>query len=294
MAMKIPDAPTVELKIGGKKRKFDLDDPDLPDWVEDAALTSGGYPYDRKYGAKEYEEELNLLQQELVKVLFWLQEKGKRVIALFEGRDAAGKGGTIARIRENVNPRYVRSVALSKPSDAERGQWYFQRYVEHFPTAGEMVLFDRSWYNRAGVEPVMGFCTDGEYEIFLKEAPLFEGLIRREGIHFIKFWLNIGQEMQLKRFHDRRHDPVKVWKLSPVDIRALSKWDDYTARRDVMFAATDTAESPWTVIRANDKRRSRLNAIRVLLHALDYDGKNRDRIGEIDPLIVRPASEFND
>lgn len=289
--MKIADAPVVDLQIGGKKRKFDLDNPDLPAWVEDNALASDGYPYDGKLKRSTYETELLNAQKELVKVQYWLQESGARVIALFEGRDAAGKGGTIKRIREHVNPRQVRTVALPKPSDTERGQWYFQRYVDHFPTSGEMVLFDRSWYNRAGVEPVMGFCTDDQYEQFLDEVVPFEQMITRDGIYFFKFWLTIGQEMQLKRFHDRRHDPVKVWKLSPIDIKALGKWNEYTAARDRMFADTHTGKAPWTIIESNDKRRARINAMRVILDALPYEGKDDRMIGEIDRHIVRSPGQ---
>lgn len=284
--MKIPDAPTVTLNINGKKRPFDLDDPKLPDWVKDNALSSENYPYDKKLKWKIYEKELRILQEELVKMQFWLKESGERVISIFEGRDSAGKGGTINAIRQNLNPRNIRTVALSKPSDIERGQWYFQRYISHFPTEGEMVLFDRSWYNRAGVEPVMGFCSDEQHKKFLKEVPDFEKLITKEGIHFFKFWLTIGHEMQLKRFHDRRHDPVKVWKLSPIDIKALSKWDAYGQVRDLMFSKTHSKQTPWTVIRSNDKRRARLNAIRTILHALPYDGKNKKNIGKIDDHIV--------
>lgn len=286
----IPDAPIIDLEIDGKKRTFDLDDPKLPDWVKDGAFASDGYPYDKKLKWKKYEKELEALQAELVKAQFWLQDSGNRVMCLFEGRDAAGKGGTINAVKENLNPRNVRTVALSKPSDTEQGQWYFQRYVTHFPTKGEMVLFDRSWYNRAGVEPVMGFCTPDQHKKFLGEVPALEKLIIDEGIYFFKFWLNIGQEMQLKRFHDRRHDPVKVWKLSPIDIKALDKWDDYSAARDLMLKKTHTKFAPWTIIKANDKRRSRINAVRTILTALPYTDKDLDQIGQIDKKIVLSPS----
>ncbi len=251
--MNIPDAPIVDLEIDGMQRKFDLDNPILPDWVEDNVFSSDGYPYDKKLKTRHYEKDLRRLHKELVKVQYWLEENSQRVIAIFEGRDAAGKGGTINSIRQNLNARSIRTVALSKPSDTERGQWYFQRYVDHFPTTGEMVLFDRSWYNRAGVEPVMGFCTPEQHDKFLDEVPDFEKLITRDGVFLFKFWLNIGQETQLKRFHDRRHDPVKVWKLSPIDIKALSKWDDYTNARDLMFERTHSEHAPWTIVRSNDK-----------------------------------------
>lgn len=284
--MKIPDAPIVDLKIDGMKRKFDLDNALLPDWVGDNAFSSEDYPHDKKLKTKRYEKELYALQEELVKMQYWLEEQQHKVITLFEGRDAAGKGGTINAIRQNLNARAIRTVALSKPSDTESGQWYFQRYIDHFPTTGEMVLFDRSWYNRAGVEPVMGFCTPEQHTNFLAEVPDFEGLIVRNGTFLFKFWLTIGQEMQLKRFHDRRHDPVKVWKLSPIDIKALSMWDDYTKARDVMFEHTHTEHAPWTIVRSNDKKRARLNVIRIILNALPYEGKNEANIGELDQAIV--------
>jgi polyphosphate kinase 2 len=290
--MKIPDAPVVELTIGGEKRSFDLDEPQLPDWVKKEAFASGGYPYAKKMDEEEYGAQLEKLQAELVKLMYHLQETGGRLLMLFEGRDAAGKGGSISTFRENLNPRHVRGVALSKPSDTEAGQWYFQRYAQHLPTRGEMVLFDRSWYNRAGVEPVMGFCTPQQYEKFLHEAPKFEQILVHEGISLFKFWLSIGQEMQLKRFHDRRHDPCKVWKLSPIDIKALQKWDDYSTARDRMLKETHTKDSPWTVILANDKRRARLAVMRCVLGSLDYDCKDRAVVGEPDTRIVIPGDRF--
>ena len=191
-----------------------------------------------------------------------------------------------------MNPRSARVVALTKPTETERGQWYFQRYVSHFPTAGEFVLFDRSWYNRAGVEPVMGFCTPEQYEAFLKQAPRFEKLLAQDGIRFFKFWLDIGREMQLKRFHDRRHDPLKIWKLSPMDIAAFDKWDDYTEKRDRMLKETHSDHAPWTVVRANDKRRARLNLIRHILHSLDYEGKDEAKIGKTDSKILCSGADF--
>ncbi|NKN34970.1 polyphosphate kinase 2 [Agrobacterium sp. a22-2] len=284
----------VELKIGGETRVFDIDDPKLPKWVDDVSLGSGDYPYDKKMDEDDYEDQLEKLQVELVKVQFWQQATGKRVMALFEGRDAAGKGGTIHAILSYMNPRTARVVALTKPTETERGQWYFQRYVAQFPSAGEFVLFDRSWYNRAVVEPVMGFCTPDQYKHFLEQVPRFEELIEEEGIHFFKFWLNIGREMQLERFHDRRHDPLKIWKLSPMDIAALDKWDDYTDKRDRMLKKTDTDHAPWTVVRANDKRRARLNVIRHILNALDYDGKDKSNIGETDRKIIGRGEDMLD
>lgn len=283
---------SVELKINGEKRLFDIDNPDLPDWIEDKAFGSDDYPYDKKLKRGTYEEQLEALQIELVKVQSWLQTSGERVIAVFEGRDAAGKGGSIGATRAFMNPRTARIVALPKPTDKEQGQWYYQRYIDHFPTAGEMVMFDRSWYNRAGVEPVMGFCTPQEHESFLQDTPLFERMPVREGIHLFKFWLNIGREMQLKRFHDRRHSQLKSWKLSPMDMASLNKWDDYTKKRDQMLEQTHTDHAPWAVIRANDKRRARLNLIRHMLHNLPYEGKDIDAIGEIDKKILGKGPGF--
>jgi polyphosphate kinase 2 len=240
----------------------------------------------------KYEKHLERLQIELVKVQFWLQATGKRLMALFEGRDAAGKGGTIFSIRSYLNPRSAKVVALAKPTETEIGQWYFQRYVTHFPSAGEIVLFDRSWYNRAIVEPVMGFCTPGQYETFMRAVPRFEDMIVDDGIHLFKFWLDIGQEMQLKRFHDRRHDPLKTWKLSPMDIAALNRWNDYTEKRDRMLKETHSKQAPWTVVLANDKRRAHLNVMRQILLSLDYEGRDLEAIGEIDDKILGFGAEF--
>ncbi len=271
---------------------FDLDDPRLDPDIAKAALTSGDYPYDHKLDRDDYEDHLRALQIELVKLQRHLLETGEKVLALFEGRDSAGKGGTIKRFLENLNPRNARTVALPKPSDREVRQWYFQRYVEHLPAGGEIVLFDRSWYNRAVVEPVMGFCTPEQSEQFLREAPPFERMITEDGTYFFKFWLEIGREMQLKRFHDRRHDPVKVWKLSPVDLKALGKWDDYTVARNRMFVETDTPATPWTVVRANDKRRARIAAIQSVLWPIHYADKDFSAIGEIDHQIVLSPEGF--
>lgn len=290
--MIFPDIKPVEIEIGGKKRSIDIDDPKLPVWVDGNALSSGGFPYDKKLDKDEYDGALEKLQIELVKVQYWLQATGRRVIAVYEGRDAAGKGGTIFVTRAYLNPRSARVVALAKPTESEQGQWYYQRYVAQFPTAGEFVLFDRSWYNRAGVEPVMGFCTPEQYETFLEETPHFERMVLNDRIFFFKFWLDIGREMQIKRFHDRRHDPLKTWKLSPMDVAALNKWDDYTEKRNRMLEKTHTERAPWTVVRANDKRRARLNAIRHILGRIDYDGKDRSAIGEIDDKILGSGPKF--
>ncbi|MCQ1834461.1 polyphosphate kinase 2 [Neorhizobium galegae] len=281
----------VSIDINGKLKQFDIDDPVLPAWIEEHALSSGGYPHDDKLDKDKYAKQLEKLQVELVKVQFWLKATGKRMMALFEGRDAAGKGGTIFSINAYLNPRSARVVALNKPTETEAGQWYFQRYISHFPTSGEIVLFDRSWYNRAGVEPVMGFCTPEQYKDFMKAVPRFEDTISDEGIIFFKFWLDIGREMQLKRFHDRRHDPLKIWKLSPMDIAAFNKWDDYTEKREAMLEKTHNKETPWAVVRANDKRRARLNVIRHIL-SLDYEGKDKDAIGEIDDKIFGFGPKF--
>jgi polyphosphate kinase 2 len=282
----------VELEIHGKKRIFDVDDPILPDWVDEYALASGEFPYKKKLKEADYLAQLEKLQVELVKVQFWLQATGKRVMALFEGRDAAGKGGAISASSAHMNPRLARVVALTKPTDREQGQWYFQRYVAQFPTAGEFVLFDRSWYNRAGVEPVMGFCTPKQYEDFLKQTPQLEKIIAHEGIFFFKFYLDIGREMQLKRFHDRRHDPLKVWKLSSMDIAALTKWGDYSDKRNRMLKETHTDFAPWTVIHANDKRRARLELIRHMLNKMDYDGKDKKALGSVDAEIIGSGPGF--
>ena len=271
---------------------FDIDAPDLPAGIEDRALASGGFPYDDTLKRKHYEKALVPLQIELLKLQAHVQKSGQRVVALFEGRDSAGKGGTINAFMAHLNPRHARAVALSKPTEAERGQWYFQRYIAHLPTRGDIVLFDRSWYNRAGVERVMNFCTEDELADFLREAPEFEGMLVRDGVHLFKFYLTIGREMQLVRFHERRHDPLKQWKLTDIDLAAMAKWADYTRAQHEMFRFTHTATSPWTVVRANDQRRARLEAIRVVLSAFDYDRKDAAVVGTPDPQIVGNGPDF--
>ncbi|HEX2306821.1 MAG TPA: polyphosphate kinase 2 [Jatrophihabitantaceae bacterium] len=252
-----------------------------------------GYPYDQKMSRAEYEEIKRSLQIELLKLQSWVKDAGEKVILLFEGRDAAGKGGTIKRFTENLNPRGARVVALEKPSERERTQWYFQRYVTHLPAAGEIVLFDRSWYNRAGVERVMEFCTPAEYLEFMRQAPEFERMLVRSGIHLIKFWFSVSRAEQRTRFVTRRVDPMRRWKLSPLDLASLDKWDDYTEAKEAMFFYTDTADAPWTVIKSNDKKRARIAALRYLLYSLDYIGKDVDLIGAPDPNIVgRGADVF--
>ncbi len=274
------------------QEKFDLDDPVLPKWIKKGALKSGGYPYDERLSEDAYLKELRRLQLELVKLQAHLLKTGGRMVILFEGRDAAGKGGAIDTFREHLNGRYWLDVALPRPSDRERSQWYFQRYVDWLPAAGETALFDRSWYNRAGVEPVMGFCTPEQTEAFLEEAPRFERMLVRDDIHLFKFWLAIGREMQLKRFHSRRHDPLKQWKISDIDIAALGKWDSYTDAAHRMLRATHSEQAPWRVVLANDKLRARLEIIRSVLEAIDYEGRDEPSLGEVDEKIVVDPERF--
>lgn len=275
-----------------KPPAFDLEDPELPREIEKRALTSGGYPYAEKLKAKAYKRTLLALQLELLKLQAHVQATGERLVVVFEGRDASGKGSCISRFLARLNPRHARSVALAKPTEAERGQWYFQRYVAHLPTQGDIVLFDRSWYNRAGVERVMGFCGAEQVSVFLRDAPEFETLLVRDGIQLFKFHLTIGREMQLKRFHERRHSPFKRWKITEIDLAAIAKWDDYSRAQHDIFRFTHTAIAPWTVIRANDQRRARLEAIRTLLNAMSYDGKDESVVGKPDPNIVGAGSDF--
>ncbi|WP_170548562.1 polyphosphate kinase 2 [Ruegeria atlantica] len=243
------------------------------------------YPYDERMKRKEYEKQMEKLQIELVKMQSWLKETDHRILLVFEGRDAAGKGGTIKRFRENLNPRGARNVALSKPSDTERSQWYFQRYIAHLPAAGEIVFFDRSWYNRGVVENVFGFCTAEERERFFRQVlPLETGLVN-DGIKLFKFWLNVGRAEQLNRFLARETDPLKQWKLSPIDIAGLNKWDEYSQSIEETLTRSHTEHCPWTIVRSDDKKRARLAAIRTVLHALDYDEKDEDAIGANDPDI---------
>lgn len=251
---------------------------------------NGGYPYKYLMQRKTYEEQKYHLQVELLKLQAWIKKTGERLIILFEGRDAAGKGGTIKRFMEHLNPRGARIVALEKPSEVERGQWYFQRYVAHLPTFGEITLFDRSWYNRAGVERVMGFCTDPQYQEFIREVPDFERNLTRSGIHLIKFWFSVSREEQARRFKERETHPLKQWKLSPVDKASLGKWDAYTRAKEDMFFHTDTTDAPWTVVKSDCKKRARLNAMRYVLAMLPYENKDLNAIGKIDPLIVGRAN----
>jgi polyphosphate kinase 2 len=269
----------------------DDDDPVLvkPDgtpvdtWRED-------YPYDERMTRDYYDHHKRLLQIELVKLQNWVKDTGQRIVIIFEGRDAAGKGGTIKRFIEHLNPRGARVVALVKPTETERTQWYFQRYVTHLPSAGEIVMFDRSWYNRAGVERVMGFCTPEEYLEFMREAPEFERMLVHSGLHLTKFWFSVTSSEQRTRFIIRQVDPVRQWKLSPMDIKSLDKWDDYTEAKEAMFFYTDTADAPWTVVKSNDKKRARLEAIRHVLEQFDYEGKDEEVVGKPDRRIIGPPA----
>jgi len=260
---------------------------------EEAPLPEG-FPYPRRMRRREYERTKTELQVELLKVQSWVKDTGQRVVVLFEGRDAAGKGGTIKRFMEHLNPRGARVVALEKPTGVERGQWYFQRYIEHFPTAGEIVFFDRSWYNRAGVERVMGFCKPLEYLEFLRQAPSLERMLVNSGTLLFKYWFSVSREEQLRRFVARRDDPLKYWKLSPIDIKSLDRWDDYTEAKKAMFFHTDTADAPWTVIKSDDKKRARVNCMRHFLHALPYPDKNMSAAHEPDPQLVGSAAHVVD
>ncbi len=265
------------------------DPPDLIDpggsavetWEED-------YPYPTRMKQDEYDEIKYQLQIELLKLQYWAQDNDRRFVIVFEGRDAAGKGGTIKRFTEHLNPRYARVVALAKPSDREGGQWYFQRYIQHLPTHGEIVMFDRSWYNRSGVERVMGgFCTDEQYETFMEQAPLFEKMLVDSGIHLTKFWFSVTQHEQRTRFAIRQIDPVRRWKLSPMDLESLDKWEAYTTAKEAMFLRTDTDYAPWITIKSNDKKRARINAMRAFLSQFDYDDKDHAIVAEPDPKLVR-------
>jgi polyphosphate kinase 2 len=281
----------VTLAINGYTvRDDDDDDPVLIHPTGDEVDTwRENYPYDVRMLRTQYEYEKRLLQIELLKLQKWSQRTGARHVIVFEGRDAAGKGGTIKRFMEHLNPRGARVVALEKPTERERTQWYFQRYVPHLPAAGEIVMFDRSWYNRAGVERVMGFCTPDQHQEFVHQAPLFEEMLVRDGISLTKLWFSVSPSEQRTRFTIRQVDPVRQWKLSPTDLASLDKWDDYTAAKEDMFALTDTDIAPWMVVKSNDKKRARVNAMRHVLGKFDYDDKDHEVVGEADPLIVGRA-----
>jgi polyphosphate kinase 2 len=271
-----------------RKRKgiWSLEYAELPGEIDAMAFPHGDYACDEPLDDDIYEKRLEKLQIELVKLQAWGRAAGERIVLVLEGRDAAGKGGVIQRFTQHINPRYAHVVALDKPSDVEAGQWYFQRYIAHLPHRGHIALFDRSWYNRAGVERVMGFCKDADVERFFDEAPVFEGMLKRTGLRLFKFWLDMSRAEQLKRFYERKNDPLKSWKLSPMDYEAVGKWDDYTrAIRDII-AKTDTKHAPWTVVDANDQRRARLECMKVVLSAFDYEGKEEKNIGKIDRRLV--------
>jgi polyphosphate kinase len=262
-------------------------DPDLIDPQGNPVYTwQEGYPYETRMDRDAYELEKYQLQVELLKYQYWLEDNDQKSIIIFEGRDAAGKGGTIKRFTEHLNPRTARVVALNKPSDRERGQWYFQRYIQHLPTDGEMVLFDRSWYNRAGVERVMGFATPEQYETFMNQVPYFERMLVDSGIYVTKFWFSVSQKEQRTRFAIRQLDPVRRWKLSPMDLESLDRWEAYTQAKEEMFRRTDKKYAPWTIIRSNDKKRARLNAMRYFLSQFEYDGKDHEVVGTPDPKLV--------
>lgn len=269
----------IEKPFDGAISKFF--DADAPDTIRSAIETrkknqilNPAYPYEKRMDKGEYEEIMAALQVELVKMQAWAIETGQRVAVVFEGRDAAGKGGTIKRLRENLNPRHAKVVALSKPNDAERGQWYFQRYIQHLPNKGEIAFFDRSWYNRAVIEPVFGFCTPEQNTLFYAQTPEFEDMLVKDGVTLIKIWLTVGRAEQLRRFLSRESDPLKQWKLSSIDIKGLHLWDAYSEAIETMFERTHNATSPWNVIRSDDKMRARIAAIRLILSQLDYEGKN--------------------
>ncbi|MDI6098377.1 polyphosphate kinase 2 [Actinoplanes sp. NEAU-A12] len=264
-------------------RLVNADGQPVDTWRED-------YPYDERLSRAEYDHDKRLLQIELLKLQNWCKDTGERMLILFEGRDAAGKGGTIKRFMEHLNPRGARVVALEKPNQRESTQWFYQRYIKHLPAGGEIVLFDRSWYNRAGVERVMGFCDRKEYLEFLRQTPELERMLVRSGVHLVKFWFSVTRGEQRTRFAIRQVDPVRQWKLSPMDLQSLDKWDDYTEAKEAMFFWTDTADAPWTVVRSNDKKRARLAAMRHVLHRFDYEGKDPEVVGTPDPQIVGPAS----
>jgi polyphosphate kinase 2 len=288
--------PEIDLEtLSTPEHGYTVDDEDDDDPV---LLDRGGnhietwrerYPYDHRMPHDEYEQLKRRLQIELLKLQKHARRTGARHVIVFEGRDAAGKGGTIQRFMEHLNPRSARVVALEKPTETEQTQWYFQRYISHLPAAGEMVLFDRSWYNRAGVEKVMGFCNREQHTEFLQQAPLFEQMLARDGINLTKFWFSVSPAEQRTRFAIRLVDPVRQWKFSPMDMESVEKWDDYTAAKEEMFAATDTDIAPWIVVKSNDKKRARVNAMRHLLAKSDYDDKDHDVVGEPDPLIVGRA-----
>ena len=284
------DQTETESPLMSEDVSYSLDsDDEVMKWNAD-----GRYPYRKKMKLLNYEQNKHELQIELLKAQSWIKDTKQRVVILFEGRDAAGKGGTIKRFTEHLNPRGTRVVALEKPNARERNQWYFQRYIRHLPTKGEIVMFDRSWYNRAGVEKVMGFCTDNEHLEYLRQAPDLERMLVNSGITLFKYWFSVSREEQFRRFKSRHTDPLKQWKLSPVDMASLGHWADYTHAKEVMFFHTDTRDAPWTVVRSDDKKRGRINCMRHFLSMLDYPNRDDDVVNKTDPLIVGSVEQIHE
>jgi polyphosphate kinase len=281
----LPDLTNAEYVMSGKVRMSGKD-------LLKITHANKQYPYSEKMKLAEYEREKYLLQIELLKVQKWAKEEGKKIVIIFEGRDAAGKGGTIKRFTEHLNPRIARVVALEKPSERELGQWYFQRYIQHLPSAGEILMFDRSWYNRAGVEKVMGFCSDRDHLEFMRQAPVFERMLVNSNTILFKFWFSVTRQEQLRRFQMRKHDPLKQWKLSPIDVASLDRWDDYTDARRSMYFNTDTADAPWTVVKSDDKKRARINCMRYFLNRLDYPNKDTSVVYTPDELVVGSVAKL--
>jgi len=280
-------------KVSEERQDQSLPDiKDVKGLAKNKIFADANYPYSTKMNRAKYETLKQELQIEILKMQGWAKETGQRILILFEGRDAAGKGGTIKRLMEHMNPRGARVVALEKPSNEELGQWYFQRYVKHLPSAGEIVLFDRSWYNRAGVERVMGFCKSGDYLEFMRQAPELERMLVRSGVTFFKLWFSVSRNEQFRRFQQRKVDPLKQWKLSPIDMASLDKWENYTEAKEAMFFYTDTADAPWTVIKSDCKKRARINVMRFILNNLDYPNKNKSVVRPPDPLIVGAAKNI--
>ncbi len=279
----------LHVSLSHPEANFLLPEEEINRQPKNAIFPNANYPYEKKMGKKKYEKEKKLLQIELAKFQHWVKETGQKYLIIFEGRDAAGKGGTIKRFTEHLNPRGAQVVALEKPDDRERGQWYFQRYVQHLPTEGEILFFDRSWYNRAGVERVMGFCTAQEYLEFMRQCPEFERMITRSGIKLIKLWFSVSRNEQFRRFSGRKKDPLKQWKISDIDLASIDKWDNYSEAKEAMFFYTDTKDSPWIVVKSDCKKRARLNAMRYVLHNADYPNKDPKIACAPDELIVGTA-----
>jgi len=291
--MSVKDANFSMPKVAAERQDQSLSDiKDVKGLSKNKIFPDANYPYATKMNRAKYETLKQELQIEILKMQGWAKETGQRILILFEGRDAAGKGGTIKRLMEHMNPRGARVVALEKPSNEEIGQWYFQRYVKHLPSAGEIVLFDRSWYNRAGVERVMGFCKSGDYLEFMRQAPELERMLVRSGVTFFKLWFSVSRNEQFRRFQQRKVDPLKQWKLSPIDMASLDKWENYTEAKEAMFFYTDTADAPWAVIKSDCKKRARINVMRFILNKLDYPNKNKELVGPPDPLIVGAAKNI--